>query len=164
MGFEIKGLDSLFAKLDKIPGAASKAAIAGVNKTLQDITADAKANCKVDTGQLHDSIEPYYESHKAQDDSGIVSGAAGTNCEHGPYVELGTGPVGEETTVPDKYPGSVSYTQKGWTYYDEKRGEFVHTRGQPAQPFLYPAEQAHTGELSDNIKKALEIELKKVTE
>jgi hypothetical protein len=160
VGFELKGLDHLFPRMDKIPGAMSNAAIAGENKTLQDITTDAKENCPVDTGQLRESIQPYFDAHQAKDQGGVISGASGTNVEHGVYVELGTGPIGEETPVPDKYPGDVSYTQKGWTYFDEKTGQFVHTRGQPAQPYLYPAEQAHAGELPENIKKAAEKELR----
>ena len=164
MEFEVKGLDHLFSKLNQIPDATIRAAIEGVDKTLQDITADAKANAPVDTGQLRDSLEPYQEAHKAKSDGTAVSGAAGTNVEHGLYVELGTGPVGEETPVPGKYPGDVAYTQKGWTYFDEKLGQFIHTRGQAAQPFLYPAEQSHAGELPGNIKKAAEARLKKVAE
>ena len=164
MGMEIRGLDELFAKLDHIPGAFETAATDGVNKTLQAITADAKANAPVDTGQLRDSIEPYGEAHKAKSDGSTVSGAAGTNVEHGPYVELGTGPVGESTAVNGKYSGPVSYTQKGWTYYDEKLQRFVHTRGQPAQPYLYPAYEAHEGELPQNIKDAAEKRLKEVTD
>lgn len=164
MGIEIHGLDQLFGKLDKIPGAMERAAVTGENKTLLAITADAKRNAPVDTGQLRDSIEPYGEAHKAKSDGVAISGAAGTNVEHGPYVELGTGPVGEETQVGGKYPGPLSYTQKGWTYYDEKLQQFIHTRGQPAQPYLYPAYQAHAGELPENIKQAAESELKKVAE
>lgn len=164
MGFELKGLDHLFGKLDKIPGAVERASIAGTNKTQQDITSDAKANCSVDTGQLRDSIEPYSEAHKAVFRDGVVSAAVGTNVEHGLYVELGTGPVGESTAVPDKYPGELTYTQHGWTYYDEKLGQFIHTNGQPAQPYLYPATQAHAGELSENIKNAAEKELRGIAE
>ena len=164
MGIEIHGLDSLFAKLDQLPGALEAAATDGVNKTLQAITSDAKANVPVDTGQLRNSIEPYGEAHKATSDGAAVSGAAGTDVEHGPYVELGTGPIGEETPVDGKYPGPVSYTQNGWTYYDEKLGQFVHTRGQPAQPYLYPAYAAHKGDLPQNIKESADKRLKKVAD
>lgn len=164
MGIEIHGLDRLLGKLDKIPGAMERAVIAGENKTLLAITKDARENAPVDTGQLRDSIEPYGDAHKAVAQDGMVSGAAGSNVEHAVYVEMGTGPVGEETPVPDKYPGPVSYAQKGWAYFDEKTGEFVHTRGQPAQPYLYPAYQAHSGDLSKNITEAAEAELKKVAE
>jgi HK97 gp10 family phage protein len=131
----------------------------GTNKTLQDITADAKENCPVDTGQLRESIEPYGKSHEAKSDGKVISGAAGTDVEHGVYVEMGTGPVGLVTDVPDKCPADAQYTMQGWTYYDEKNDRFIHTEGQPAQPFLWPAYQAHAKELSENIKKAADAEV-----
>jgi HK97 gp10 family phage protein len=162
LGIEIHGLDSLFSKLSAIPGAIEAAGVEGVDKTLMDITATAKELCPVDTGQLRDSLEPYAETHKAKSDGAAISGAAGTNVEHGPYVELGTGPVGEETAADGKYPGPVSYTQKGWTYFDEKLGQFVHTRGQPAQPYLYPATQQHAAELPENVKKAAQVRLEEL--
>jgi HK97 gp10 family phage protein len=160
MNFEIKGLDSLMHKIEALGGCTTKAATTGLNKTLQDITTDAKENCPVDTSQLRDSIEPYGEAHKAKEQGGVVSGAAGTNVEHGPYVEFGTGPVGEATAVSGKYPETLAYTQKGWTYCSEKLGQFIHTRGQPAQPYLWPAYEAHAKELPDNIKKAADEEIR----
>lgn len=163
MGFEFKGIDSLMAKLGALGGNVAKAATDGVNKTLMDITADAKANAPEDTGQLRESIEPYGDAHKAKVQDGVISGAAGTAVEHGIYVEFGTGPVGEETPVADKYPGDLSYTQKGWTYHSEKLDKFIHTNGQPAQPFLWPAYEAHAQELPDNIKKAADIEVRGLT-
>jgi HK97 gp10 family phage protein len=162
MEFKLEGLNSLMKKLDDLGGSISTATISGVNKTLQDITTTAKENAAVDTGQLRESIESYGDEHKAVEKDGVVSGAAGTNLEYGPYVELGTGPVGESTAVEDKYPGAVAYTQKGWTYYSEKLGCFIHTLGQPAQPFLYPASQVHAKELPVNIKKAAEAEIRRL--
>lgn len=163
MNIEIRGLDRLSEKLEKLGSSLEKAAISGMNKTLQDITADAKDSAPVDTGELRDSYEPYYEAHKPQENGGVITGMAGSNCEHAVYVEFGTGPVGETTPAQGKYPGSLSYTQKGWTYYDEKKQQFVHTRGQPAQPTLYPATVAHEKELPENIKKYADEEVKKLT-
>lgn len=160
MSFEIKGLDSLMKKLDAVPGAITQSCIDGENKTLADITATAKELCPVDTGQLRDSIEPYMDAHKAKADSGTVSGATGTNVEHGIFQEFGTGPVGENTPVAGKSPDDVAHRKTGWTYYSEKLGRFVRTNGQPAQPFLYPASQQRAPELPGNIQKAAQERLK----
>lgn len=162
MSFEIKGLDSLMKKLDALPGAVTQAVVDGENKTLADITATAKELCPVDTGQLRDSIEPYMDAHKAKADGGTISGAAGTDVEHGIFQEFGTGPVGENTPVAGKSPDDVEHRQTGWTYYSEKLEQFIHTNGQPAQPFLYPASQQHAPELPGNIQKAAQERLKEL--
>lgn len=54
----------------------------------------------------------------------------GTNVEYGAYVELGTGKY---------YPGG---RPEPWNYQDEN-GEWHHTEGQEAQPYLVPAARDH---------------------
>lgn len=54
----------------------------------------------------------------------------GTNKEYGPYVELGTGKY---------YPGG---RPEPWNYEDEN-GDWHHTEGQEAQPYLVPAAKDH---------------------
>lgn len=162
MAIEVRGLDRLFAKLDKLPGAVESAAVDGENKTLDSMTATAKELCPVDTGQLRDSLEPYAEAHKAKPNVSAVTGAIGTDVGHGIFVEFGTGPIGASTPVTGKDPEDVPHRMTGWTYYSEKgivndQGEvqhFIYTNGQPAQPFLYPAAQAHAKELPENIRQA----------
>lgn len=86
----------------------------------------AKDLCPVDTGQLRNSI-----SHAV--DEGEQAAYIGSNMEYAPYVELGTG----------------IYTEGGggrptpWVYQDAK-GNWHWTRGNPAQPFLKPAVASHT--------------------
>lgn len=158
MNIEFKGMDNLLKKLEALGGSVAKATVDGTNKTLQDITADAKNNCPVDTGQLRDSIEPYGDAHKAKEQNGTVAGAAGTNVEHGPYIEFGTGQRGAESPSPPKYDGDLSYTEAKVG----KDGEGHPYMGMPAQPYLWPAYLAHESELPDNIKKAADEEIRRL--
>lgn len=83
----------------------------------------AKDLAPVDTGNLRNSI-----SHKVDDGEAAVY--IGTNVSYAPYVELATG----------------IYTEGGrptpWVYQDAK-GNWHWTAGNPAQPFLAPAVKDH---------------------
>lgn len=96
----------------------------------------AKEKVPVDTGNLRNSI-----SNKVVD--GEQSVYVGTNNEYAPYVELGTG----------------KYTSGGrpdpWVYQDGN-GNWHHTHGQRAQPYLKPAVADHKGTYQNIIKDELE--------
>ena len=81
----------------------------------------AKDLAPVDTGNLRNSI-----THKVVDDSVYI----GTNNEYAAYVELGTGKYAE------------GGRQDSWVYQDEE-GNWHHTHGQRAQPYLKPAVADH---------------------
>jgi phage gpG-like protein len=86
----------------------------------------AKDLCPIsDTGEktLQQSI-----THKIDQKNNEVY--VGTNVEYGAYVELGTGKY---------YPGG---RPTPWNYEDEK-GDWHHTEGQEAQPYLVPAAKDH---------------------
>lgn len=83
----------------------------------------AKDLCPVDTGRLRNDI-----SHGVDTDE--LSVQIGTNVEYAPYVELGTG----------KYAEGGRPTP--WVYQDDK-GNWHWTEGNPAQPFLKPAVADH---------------------
>lgn len=83
----------------------------------------AKDLVPVDTGNLQNSI-----SHKV--DETEPAAYIGTNSEYGPYVELGTG----------KYAEGGRPTP--WVYKDSN-GNWHHTHGQRAQPYLKPAVSDH---------------------
>lgn len=85
----------------------------------------AKDLCPVDTGQLRNSI-----SHVVDDGENAVY--IGTALEYGTYVELGTG----------KYAEGGGGRPTPWVYQDSK-GNWHYTRGNPAQPFLKPAVADH---------------------
>jgi len=96
----------------------------------------AKDLTPVDTGNLRNSI-----SHKVDPEEPAVY--IGTNVEYAAYVELGTG----------------KYTQGGrpdpWVYQDDN-GNWHHTHGQRAQPYLKPAVADH----KQTYRNIIEDELK----
>ena len=121
MGFEIKNLDSLFAKLNSMDDAAVKAVEKGMKQGIKYTQAEAKLLCPVDTGDLRNSIKSRVEI-----DGRAVSGIVATNNDHAAYVEFGTGQRGEASPSPPKSDLEGLHYKKDW-------------KGQPAQPFLYPA-------------------------
>ena len=98
----------------------------------------AKDLTPVDTGNLRNSI-----THQVSEDGREVY--IGTNVEYAPYVELGTGIYAEG--------GGGRPTP--WVYQDEK-GQWHWTRGNPAQPFLKPAVADH----AQTYRNIIEDELK----
>lgn len=96
----------------------------------------AKDLCPADTGRLRNSI-----SYKV--DGGEQTVYIGTNVEYAMYVELGTGIYNAQGR---KTP---------WVYQDGK-GNWHRTQGQPAQPFLKPAASEH----AQTYRRILEDELK----
>lgn len=94
----------------------------------------AKDLCPVDLGDLKNSI-----SHKTAENEAYI----GTNKEYGPYVELGTG----------KYTAGGRPTP--WVYQDAN-GNWHHTDGQRAQPYLKPAVANHKQTYINIIKDEME--------
>ncbi len=94
----------------------------------------AKKSVPVDTGNLRNSI-----THKVVDNSVYI----GTNNEYAAYVELGTG----------KY--AQGGRQDPWVYQDEE-GNWHHTHGQRAQPYLKPAVADHKQTYQNIIEDELE--------
>ena len=77
------------------------------------------------TGQLRGSITTETGSDGRQ-----VNSDTGPTARHAEMVEFGTG----------RYV--TGGRQTPWTYFDEIRGVFVTTHGQPAQPYAEPGWQA----------------------
>lgn len=98
----------------------------------------AKDLVPVDTGNLRNSI-----THEVitSEPSVII----GTNNEYAVYVELGTG----------EYAEGGGGRPTPWVYQDDK-GNWHHTHGQQAQPYLRPALADH----KKTYKNILEDELK----
>lgn len=90
----------------------------------------------VDTGNLRNSI-----THLVDDDTMYV----GTNNEYAVYVELGTG----------KYATGGGGRTDPWVYQDDN-GNWHHTHGQRAQPYLKPAVADHKQTYKNIIKDELE--------
>lgn len=95
----------------------------------------AKKLAPVDTGNLRNSI-----SHKVDPEEPAVY--IGTNSSYAAYQEFGTG----------------IYTEGGrdtpWVYQDEK-GNWHWTRGNPAKPYLKPAVADHARQYRQIIEQEL---------
>lgn len=94
----------------------------------------AKDLCPVDTDDLRNSI-----SHKTAENEAYI----GTNKEYAAHVELGTG----------KYTAGGRPTP--WVYQDAN-GNWHHTDGQRAQPYLKPAVANHKQTYINIIKDEME--------
>ncbi|MBP3339785.1 MAG: HK97 gp10 family phage protein [Lachnospiraceae bacterium] len=142
MSSTIKGLDSLFKKLDVIEEVFKSGAMErAVHRGCKTVQAEAKLLCPVDKGELRNSI-----STKVEVSNSHVIGKVYTNKEYGPYVELGTGRRGAAT-----YDGDQDIT------YNEEWA------GQPAQPFLYPALKNNEKQVLERINVDIRKEIRKVT-
>lgn len=108
---------------DKVLAELNSAMLRALERCGQQAEGYATDLCPEDTGRLRNSI-----THKVlPDDKAVI---IGTNVEHAPYVELGTG---------RHYEGG---RKDPWSYKDEE-GKRHATSGQPAQPFLRPALEDH---------------------
>ncbi|MDD3231670.1 MAG: HK97 gp10 family phage protein, partial [Oscillospiraceae bacterium] len=119
MEIEVKGLDGLLKKLDKLGGNIEQSTQKALLKGGAVFESGAKEHCPVDTGQLRESI------HTEAKDAQTVT--VGTNCGHAVFVEYGTGPKGD--------PSVPHTTKKSWRYQDAE-GNWHTSHGQPPQPFM----------------------------
>ena len=148
----IKGIDRLTQRFNKIANMELRAT---VNKATQLVHGQAKALAPVDKGGLAGSI------HMQVKDTGEeLQGRVYTNLEYAPYVEFGTGVKGNGT-YPYQIKGlSLEYKNKGWAYYDEDKGEWIYTKGQEAQPYMYPALKMHEKTIKRIFKDGVKTKLK----
>lgn len=128
---------------------------ASVNKATQLVHGQAKALAPVDKSGLAGSI------HMQVKDTGKeLQGRVYTNLEYAPYVEFGTGVTGNGT-YPYKVEGLVlTYRNKGWAYFDEDKNEWIYTKGQKAQPYMYPALKEHEKTIERILKDGVKTRLK----
>ena len=149
----IKGVDSLTKRFNNIANMELKTAM---NKATQLVHGQAKALAPADTGQLRGSI------HMQVKDTGKeLQGRVYTNVEYAAYVEFGTGVKGNGT-YPYQVKGlSLTYKDKGWAYFDEDKGEMIYTKGQKAQPYMYPALKQNEKTIKAILKQGVHTKLKK---
>lgn len=94
------------------------------------VEGEAKKNCPPSvTGNLRASI-----THVVEEDDGQIKGYVGSNLDYAPYVHQGTGIYALEGNGRKQVP---------WTYYDERKGEFVSTKGIEPRPFIQEAIDAN---------------------
>lgn len=150
---KIEGLDSLLRKLDSLGGNVDKTMYQSVSKQGLFVQGEAKDLCPVDTGDLKQLIQ----CNTVQANSKVIS-IISTNSDHAPYVEFGTGKVGENTNT---YPG-ISFKQDKWKVNIPDVG-VRWVEGQPAQPYLYPALKSNEETVVNNIKKDVKKAIKEVS-
>lgn len=138
MEVKVEGLDRLLKKLDKLGGSIEQSTQKALLRGGAVFEAGAKENCPVDTGQLRDSI------HTEAKDAQTVT--VGTSCEHGVYVEYGTGPKGDP---------SVPHTTKDSWRYQDAEGNWHTSHGQPPQPFVRTAFSANKDMVVDAVKESI---------
>lgn len=148
----IKNIDRLTQRFNKIANMELRDT---VNKATELVHGQAKALAPVDTGGLAGSI------HMQVKDTGKeLQGRVYTNLEYAPYVEFGTGVTGNGT-YPHEIEGlNLEYKNKGWAYYDEDKGEWIYTRGQKAQPYMYPSLNMHKKTIKRMFKDGVNTKLK----
>lgn len=142
MEIEVKGLDGLLKKLDKLGGGIEQSTQKALLKGGAVFESGAKEHCPVDTGQLRESI------HTEAKDARTVT--VGTNCEYAVFVEYGTGPKGD--------PSIPHTTKKYWRYHDADGWHTSH--GQPPQPFMRPAFSEGKGNVVDAVKESIREDVK----
>ena len=87
MAVEIKGLDSLMAKLDAMGGNVLDALGKAVKVTTEIAKSDAQTNAPVDTGMLVQSLTHGTDVVYSADS---VTGIVGTSAYYAIYQEMGT--------------------------------------------------------------------------
>lgn len=151
---EIKGIDQVTLKFDKI---AKLDLVQKLNRATALVHGQAKALAPVDTGDLAGSIRMDVKKTDKQ-----IQGRVYTNKEYAPYVEFGTGVKGNGT-YPYKVKGlNLTYKDKGWAYWDEKEDKYIYTKGQVAQPYMYPALKRSTKQIKAIMSTGVKEELNKI--
>lgn len=148
---EIQGLDAMIRQFNAIgKGAAEQA----VRETTKKAQAQAKLLAPVGgsggAGELRESIHT-----KFLNSGDIFEGIVYTNKEYAPYVEFGTGPIGQKNKPQLPVGLSISYRQDAWWIHESQideevancyhffrietpAGVFYRCGGQAAQPFMVP--------------------------
>lgn len=173
--------DDLTQKFSELVDMVDGSLKSKVHEQALRVQAQAKELCPVrrygSGGSLRQSIHVNTEQ---QED--LIHSEVYTNLEYAPYVEFGTGPTGQahhSGISPDVDP---VYSQSGWVIPADamspddaeqygfgiargKDGEVIgyYTKGQVAQPFMYPAFAGLKDDITQEIKASFEANLKKVT-
>ena len=150
---KIKGIDSLTQRFNNIANMELRAS---VNEATELVQGQAKNLVPPNgTGYLRESI------HMQVKDTGKeLQGRVFTNCEYAIYVEMGTGVKGNGTYPYEIKGFTPEYKNKGWAYYDEDKGEWIYTKGQVAQPYMYPALNMHKKTIKKILKQGVYTKLK----
>lgn len=172
----IEGMESLMRKLNALGGNVQDALNKAVTFAAMEALGDARANLAYEGGSQGGSGGNASGSMTLQQRVELTGNIATGIVEAiGPlvvYREFGTGPVGSANHAGISPKASVSWSTGPWRYKSGKRagklipdggwiykgedGEFHHTRGQPARPYLYPA----AVRMKTRFSKIVELHLK----
>lgn len=147
------GLESLLKKLDALGGNVEETLYKSIQNQGQLVKDDAQDLVPIDTGDLKKSI--HRETKKLK---GKIASRIYTNSDHATYVEFGTGKVGEETNQNTNV--GVSYKQDKWLVNIPDVGP-RWIKGQPAQPYLYPALKNNEERIIKNIRQDIKEAIRK---
>ena len=148
----IKGVDRVVQKFNNIANMNLRSA---VNEATKLVHGQAKELAPVDTGNLGGSIHM-----QVKEKGDEMQGRVYTNLEYDAYVEFGTGIKGNGTYPYNVEGLSLKYKDKGWAYFDEDKGEWIYTKGQEAQPYMYPALANNKKTIKKMLKNAVSKALK----
>lgn len=165
----IDGIDELLARINKLEHISM---LRPVGKAISFVQEQAKAGCLSASGELRESI---FVAIKQQETN--VTGTCYSNKKYAPYVELGTGPKGQEQHESISPNITVSYSQSPWWihesqidkelaekyhwfFIDTEDGRFYQCTGQPARPFMYPALKDHEDDVTEIIYNDIREQLK----
>jgi HK97 gp10 family phage protein len=171
---EIKGYESLMAKLNKLTGSQiDEVANNSVKNVVLAQSRVAKQLVPVGVnggGELKSSIHT-----KNEKDADGVTGYCYSDSDHAAYVEFGTGPIGagsggngsdvkvSYTEGPFRHVsrnGKVYYTNY-WVYRDSD-GKFHATKGMKPSPFMYPSAMVVKKQAPEIQARVLKTYLKKL--
>jgi len=171
----VQGTESLMRKLNKI-GDISPVIHKAMSRECERVRGTAVMLCPGNHGELRGSIKK-----KVEQTEGMIIGTVYTNKRYAAYVELGTGPIGQdnhEGISPEVHP---VYSQNGWWFpgdnitpadadryhwpsmSTEDGKTLYYTQGQPAQPFMYPALRMNEDIICMNLGAALSADIKRST-
>lgn len=165
----ILGTETLLSQLERLGVSPEECLKKAMGKETRQVQATAKLLCGVNHGELRNSIKA-----KVETSADKVTGTVYTNKAYAPYVEFGTGPVGQQNHAGISPEVTPSYSQRPWWIHESQisradaeryhffkietsDGIFYQTSGQPAQPFLYPALKAN----EQNIQRGFNVELRR---
>lgn len=167
----VTGLDSLSKKLAALSELDLKRC---VGRGIKLVQGEAKRLCPVNDGELRDSI---YTSVEVTGDA--TTGTCYTNKKYAPYVEFGTGPIGQENhegispAVNPVYKPRPWWIHENdidertaekyhWPHIDTPDGRFYLCHGQKAHPFMYPALKNHEEEIVEEMSDYASRHIKEI--
>lgn len=143
----------MFNKIPKLLKKFPKAIEAGLEACGKNVASDAKILVPEDTRKLLQDIGHQVVIENKKNGSGYVK--IGTNTDHGPYVEFGTGIYAEK---------GGGRKDSWWYFYQGNKGflGWRETRGQKPQSFLRAALDANKKDLKGVFDNAVAEALKRL--